>query len=74
MREAQLSQFRAKETAAADKVQATNQKIIAGLMAERLALGLSERARIIAQAVSRLSAEAAAEQHRQAEDCGRPVA
>ena len=39
MREAQLSQLRAKESEAADKVQAANEKIIAGLEAERLALG-----------------------------------
>ena len=67
VREAQLSQLRAKEVDAADKVRAANQKVVAGLEAERLALGLTERERFVAQATSRLSAEATAEQRREVE-------
>jgi lambda family phage tail tape measure protein len=67
VREAQLSQLRAKEAAAAGKVQAANQKIVAGLEGERLALGLTERERFVAQAMSRLSAEATAQQRREVE-------
>ena len=67
VREAQLSQLRAKEAAAADKVQAANQKIVTGLDAERMALAQTERERFVAQAVTRLSAEATAEQRREVE-------
>ena len=67
VREAQLSQLRAKETAAADKVRAANEKIVAGLELERQALAQTERERFVAQAVSRLSAEATAEQRREVE-------
>jgi lambda family phage tail tape measure protein len=67
VREAQLSQLRAKEAAAADKVQAANEKIVVGLEAERQALSQTERERFVAQAVSRLSAEATAQQRREVE-------
>ena len=67
VREAQLSQLRAKEVEAADKVRAANEKIVAGLEAERQALEQTERERFVAQALSRLSAEATAEQRREVE-------
>jgi hypothetical protein len=67
VREAQLSQLRAKEVGAAEKVRAANQKIVAGLEAERAALSQTERERFGAQATSRLSAEATAEQRREVE-------
>ena len=70
VREAQLSQLQAKEAMAAEKVRAANQKIVAGLDAERLALGLTERERFVAQATSRLSAEATAQQRREVEALG----
>jgi lambda family phage tail tape measure protein len=52
---------------AADKVRAANEKIVAGLEAERQALSQTERERFVAQATSRLSAEATAEQRREVE-------
>jgi lambda family phage tail tape measure protein len=67
VREAQLAQLRAKEAAAADKVRDANGKIVAGLEAERRALGLTERERFVAQALSRLSAEATAQQRLEVE-------
>jgi lambda family phage tail tape measure protein len=67
VREAQLSQLRAKEVDAADKVRAANEKIVAGLEAERTALSQTERERFVAQALSRLSAEATAQQRREVE-------
>ena len=67
VREAQLSRLRAKEVEAADKVRAANEKIVAGLEAERQALSQTERERFVAQATSRLSAEATAQQRREVE-------
>ena len=67
VRDAQLSQLRAKEVEAAEKVRAANEKIVAGLEAERQALSQTERERFVAQATSRLSAEATAEQRREVE-------
>ena len=67
VREAQFSQLRAKEAMAAGKVQAANQKIVAGLEAERQALAQTERERFVAQATSRLSSESTAEQRREVE-------
>jgi hypothetical protein len=55
VREAQLSQLRAKEVDAADKVQAANEKIVAGLQSERLALSQTERERFVASAEPSLS-------------------
>src|ERR671919_411593 len=64
VRDAQLSQLRAKEVEAAEKVRAANERIVSSLEAERQALSQTERQRFIAQALSRLSAEATAEQRR----------
>jgi lambda family phage tail tape measure protein len=54
-------------TEAADKVRAANEKIVAGLEAEHQALTQTERERFVAQALSRLSAEATAQQRREVE-------
>jgi len=67
VREAQLSQLRAKEVEAADKVRAANERVVEGLNAERAALSQTERERFVAQALSRLSAEATAQQRREVE-------
>ena len=67
VREAQLSQLRAKETAAAEKLRSANEAVVAGLEAERETLSQTERQRFVAQAMSHLSAEAAAEQRREVE-------
>jgi hypothetical protein len=67
VREAQLSQLRAKEAEAADKVRAANDRVVEGLNAERAALTSTERERFVAQALSRLSAEATAQQRREVE-------
>ena len=58
VREAQLSQLRTKEVEAADKVRGANERVVEGLNAERAALTSTERERFVAQALSRLSAEA----------------
>ena len=68
MREAQLSQLRAKEAEAADKVRAANDRVVEGLNAERAALTSTERERYVAQALSRLSGEATAQQRREVEE------
>jgi hypothetical protein len=68
VREAQLSQVRAKEAGAADKVRAANNRVVEGLNAERAALTRTERERFVAQAMSRLSAEATAQQRREVEE------
>jgi hypothetical protein len=68
VREAQLSQLRAKEAEAADKVRAANDRVVEGLNAERAALTSTERERFVAQALSRLSAEASAQQRREVEE------
>src|SRR5919108_377257 len=62
-RDAQLSQLRAKEVEAAEKVRAANERVVSSLEAESAALTQTERERFVAQALSRLSAEATA-QHR----------
>ena len=62
VREAQLSQLRAKEAEAAEKVRAANERVVEGLNAERAALTSTERERFVAQALRRLSAEATAQQ------------
>ena len=67
VREAQLSQLRAKEVEAAEKVRAANERVVASLEAERAALTQTERERFVAQALSRLSAEATAQQRREVE-------
>jgi adenine-specific DNA glycosylase len=67
VRDAQLSQVRAKEVDAAEKVHAANERIVASLEAEREALAQTERERFVAQALSRLSAEVTAEQRREVE-------
>jgi len=67
VRDAQLSALRAKETEAAEKVRAANERVVAGLEAERQALGRTGRERAVAEALSRLSAEAAAAQRREVE-------
>jgi lambda family phage tail tape measure protein len=67
VRDAQLSQLRAKEVEAAEKVRAANERVVASLEAEREALAQTERERFVAQALSRLSAEATAEQRREVE-------
>ena len=67
MRDAQLSQLRAKEVEAAEKVRAANERVVASLEAERAALTQTERERFVAQALSRLSAEATAQQRREVE-------
>jgi lambda family phage tail tape measure protein len=68
VREAQLSQLRTKEAEAAEKVRAANERVVEGLNAERAALTSTERERYVAQALSRLSAEATAQQRREVED------
>jgi lambda family phage tail tape measure protein len=68
VREAQISQLRAKEAEAADKVRAANERVVEGLNAERAALTSTERERFVAQALSRLSAEATAAQRREVEE------
>ena len=68
VREAQLSALRAKEAEAADKVRAANGRVVEGLNAERAALTSTERERFVAQAMSRLSAEATAQQRREVEE------
>ena len=68
VREAQLSQLRAKEAEAAGKVRTTNDAVIISLEAEQEALDQTERQRFVAQAMSRLSAEATAEQRREVEE------
>ena len=68
MREAQLSQLRAKEAEAADKVRAANDRVVEGLNTERQALTSTDRERFVAQALSRLSAEATAIQRREVEE------
>jgi lambda family phage tail tape measure protein len=67
VRDAQLSQLRAKEVEAAEKVRAANERVVASLDAERVALAQTERQRFVAQAMSRLSAEATAQQRREVE-------
>jgi hypothetical protein len=67
VRDPQLSQLRAKEVEAAEKVRAANERVVASLEAERQALAQTERERFVAQALSRLSAEATAEQRREVE-------
>jgi lambda family phage tail tape measure protein len=67
VRDAQLSQLRAKEVEAAEKVRAANEHVVASLEAERQALAQTERERFVAQALSRLSAEATAQQRREVE-------
>jgi chromosome segregation ATPase len=67
VRDAQLTQLRAKEVEAAEKVRAANERVVASLESEREALAQTERERFVAQALSRLSAEATAEQRREVE-------
>ena len=67
VRDAQLSQLRAKEIEAIEKVRAANERVVEGLNAERAALTSTERERFVAQAMSRLSAEATAQQRRELE-------
>jgi hypothetical protein len=67
VRDAQLSQLRAKEVEAAEKVRAANERVVASLEAERQTLTQTERERFVAQALSRLSAEATAKQRREVE-------
>ena len=67
VRDAQLSQLRAKEVEAAEKVRAANERVVASLDADRAALTQTERERFVAQAMSRLSAEATAQQRREVE-------
>jgi lambda family phage tail tape measure protein len=52
---------------AAEKVRAANERVVASLDAERAALTQTERERFVAQALSRLSAEATAQQRREVE-------
>jgi lambda family phage tail tape measure protein len=68
VRDAQLSQLRAKEVEAAETVRAANERVVASLEAERAALMQTERERFVAQALSRLSAEATAQQRREVEE------
>jgi hypothetical protein len=51
VRDAQLSQRRAKEVEAAEKVRAANERVVASLEAERQALTQTERERFVAQAL-----------------------
>jgi lambda family phage tail tape measure protein len=67
VRDAQLAQLRAKEVEAAEKVRAANERVVASLEVEREALSQTGRERFVAQALSRLSAEATAEQRREVE-------
>jgi lambda family phage tail tape measure protein len=59
--------MRAKEVEAAEKVRAANERVVTSLEAERTALAQTERERFVAQALSRLSAEATAQQRREVE-------
>jgi hypothetical protein len=70
VRDAQLSQLRAKEVEAAETVRAANERVVASLEAERAALTQTERERFVARALSRLSAEATAQQRREVEQLG----
>jgi lambda family phage tail tape measure protein len=67
VRDAQLSQLRAKEVEAAEKVRAANERVVSSLEAEREALAQTERERFVAQAMSRLSAESTVQQRREVE-------
>jgi lambda family phage tail tape measure protein len=67
VREAQLFQVRTKEAEAADKVRTANDRVVEGLNLERAALTSTERERFVAQARSRLSAEATAQQRQEVE-------
>jgi lambda family phage tail tape measure protein len=67
VRDAQISQLRVKEVEAAEKVRVANERVVASLEAERQALTQTERERFVAQALSRLSAEATAQQRREVE-------
>jgi lambda family phage tail tape measure protein len=67
VQDAQLSQLSAKQVEAAEKVRAANERVVASLEAEREALTQTERERFVAQALSRLSAEATAQQRREVE-------
>jgi lambda family phage tail tape measure protein len=67
VRDAQLSQLRAREVEAAEKVRAANERVVMSLEAESEALAQTERERFVAQALSRLSAEATAQQRREVE-------
>jgi len=73
VRDAQLAQLRAKEVEAAEKVRAANERVMASLEAERQALTQTERERFVAQALSRLSAEATAQQRREVEQLARAL-
>src|ERR687898_1234719 len=73
VRDAQLSQLRAKEVDAAEKVRVANERVVASLEAEREALAQTERERFVAQALSRLSAEATAQQRREVEQLARAL-
>ena len=68
VRDAQLSVLRSKEAEAADKIRAANDRVLEGLSAERAALTSTERERFVAQALSRLSAEATTQQRREVEE------
>jgi lambda family phage tail tape measure protein len=52
---------------AAEKVRAANERVVASLDGERQALAQTERERFVAQALSRLSTEATAQQRREVE-------
>jgi lambda family phage tail tape measure protein len=67
VRDAQLTQLQAKEVEAAEKVRAANERVVVALEAERAAFMQTERERFVAQALSRLSAEATAQQRREVE-------
>jgi lambda family phage tail tape measure protein len=67
VRDAQLAQLRVTEVEAAEKVRAANERVVASLEAEREALAQTERERFIVQALTRLSAEATAQQRREVE-------
>jgi hypothetical protein len=73
VRDAQLSQLRAKEVEAAEKVRTANERVVASLEAKRQALTQTERKRFVAQALSRLSAETTAEQRREVEQLSRAL-
>lgn len=65
LRDAQLAGIVRQESEAAAQRVAANGRIVAGLQAEIVALGQSERQRFIDQALRRLSAEATDEQRRE---------
>jgi lambda family phage tail tape measure protein len=67
VRDAHLSQLRAKEVEAAEKVRSANERVVTSLETERQVLTETKRERFVAQAVSRLSAEATAQQRREVE-------